>query len=103
MYYLRILFLQDFTPEILTSRSRAESFALARREVMEKEIEVHERERIQTARKGTDTEDSVVANGVLNLSCLTVSIIIISFNNSNFFSCIRTQVVSILCLCLCLV
>ncbi len=52
---------------------------------MEKEIEVHERERIQTARKGTDTEDSVVANGVLNLSCLTVSIIIIIIVFKLFF------------------
>lgn len=42
--------LQEFEPEILTTRSRAETATMKRRREMEKEIERHERERIQTAR-----------------------------------------------------
>lgn len=41
---------QEFKPEILTMRSRAEMATVKRRMEMAKEIERHERERIQTAR-----------------------------------------------------
>ncbi len=43
---------QEFKPEVLTTRSRAETATVKRRLEMEKEMEKHERERIQTARPG---------------------------------------------------
>lgn len=42
--------MQEFRPDILTTRSRGETATMKRRLEMEKEIERNERERIQTAR-----------------------------------------------------
>ena len=45
---------QDFVPEILPTKSRTETATLQRRKQMQKEIEQHERERLETARPGED-------------------------------------------------
>ena len=45
---------QEFVPEILPTKSRTETATLQRRKQMQKEIEQHERERLETARPGED-------------------------------------------------
>ena len=45
---------QDFVPEILPTKSRTETATLQRRKQMQKEIEQHEKERLETARPGED-------------------------------------------------
>lgn len=42
--------MQEFHPDVLTTRSRAETATMKRRLEMEKDMERHERERILTAR-----------------------------------------------------
>ena len=55
MPLLFVLFLcQDFVPEILPTKSRTETATLQRRKQMQKEIEQHEKERLETARPGED-------------------------------------------------